>query len=344
MIGDLEDRWRAQVDEYATALVWADHGRTLFVGDAGGGVSAFAAAQGALIWSHKKAHENGVLALDVHPNGLVSTGQDGTARLWDPQSGQARATIVADAPWVEHARWSPDGRRLALAAGRHITLHGPDGALLGRLPAQESTVSALAWTSPQELASACYGGATFWAQPQGVATQTLRWTGSLISMALSPNGQIVACGSQDNSVHFWRRKTGRDSEMTGYPARPTALAFDARGELLATGGGEAITVWSFAGGGPEGSEPGLLELHTGRITTLRFVHRGARLASGGRDGAVVVWEVDRRGQGKPMGAALLAGVVEALAWQPGDEALAAIDAGGVVALWSCRPEKKRLFG
>ena len=34
---------------------------------------------------------------------------------------------------------------------------------------------------------------------------------------IKPDGDIVACGSQDNSVHFWRRSTGMDAEMTGYP-------------------------------------------------------------------------------------------------------------------------------
>ena len=56
-------------------------------------------------------------------------------------------------------------------------------------------------------------------------------------MVLSPDGGIVACGSQDNSVHFWRRSTGQDSEMFGYPGKPSALAFDDTGTLLATGGG-----------------------------------------------------------------------------------------------------------
>ena len=81
-------------------------------------------------------------------------------------------------------------------------------------------------------------------------------------MVLSPDGDIVACGSQDNSVHFWRRSTEEDSMMSGYPGKPSALAFDDTGTLLATGGGEAVTVWSFQGSSPEGTRPGVLELES----------------------------------------------------------------------------------
>ena len=67
--------------------------------------------------------------------------------------------------------------------------------------------------------------------------QKLEWQGSLVSMVFSSDGDIVAYGSQDNTVHFWRRSTKQDSMMSGYPAKPSALAFDDTGTLLATGGG-----------------------------------------------------------------------------------------------------------
>ena len=62
---------------------------------------------------------------------------------------------------------------------------------------------------------------------------------------LRPDGDIVACGSQDNTVHFWRRSSGKDSMMSGYAGKPSALALSASGILLATGGGQDVTVWSF---------------------------------------------------------------------------------------------------
>ena len=163
--------------------------------------------------------------------------------------------------------------------------------------------------------------------------QMLEWKGSLVSMVLSPDGDIVACGSQDNSVHFWRRSTAQDSMMSGYPAKPSALAFDDTGTLLATGGGEKVTVWSFQGNGPEGTSPGALEVHDELVTTLAFACRGRCLASGGRDCTVVVWSLKPSGQGDPIGGALLNDIVGDLYWRPDGRALAALDAQGGVTAW-----------
>ena len=121
--------------------------------------------------------------------------------------------------------------------------------------------------------------------------------------------------------------------MSGYPAKPSALAFDDTGTLLATGGGEAVTVWSFQGSGPEGTRPGVLELHVQPVTTLAFARRAMRLASGARDGAVVVWSLQRDGEGDPIGDAVVADAVAGLYWRPDGRALAALDARGGVTVW-----------
>ena len=104
--------------------------------------------------------------------------------------------------------------------------------------------------------------------------------------------------------------------MSGYPGKPSALAFDDTGTLLATGGGEAVTVWSFRGSGPEGTRPGVLIHHVQTVTALTFARRGMRLASGARDGVVVVWSLRRDGQGDPIGLAPVADVVGSLYWRP----------------------------
>ena len=168
----------------------------------------------------------------------------------------------------------------------------------------------------------------------GEHKERFEWKGSLVSLALSPDSDVIACGSQDNSVHFWRRSTGEDSMMSGYPGKPMALAFDSTGTLLATGGGEAITVWSFEGNGPEGTYPGSLELHERAVSTLSFAPDGLTLASGGRDGLVFVWSLQSDGQGRPEGAAMLESVLAEVCWRPDGKALAALDGEGIVTVWA----------
>ena len=120
----------------------------------------------------------------------------------------------------------------------------------------------------------------------------------------------MACGSQDNTVHFWRRSTEEDSMMSGYPVKPSALAFDDSGALLATGGGEAVTVWSFHGRGPEGTTPGVLEFHAQPVTTLSFAPGAMLLASGGsrrQRGCVVASERRNRRPARGRGCGGLSG-------------------------------------
>jgi WD40 repeat protein len=278
------------------------------------------------------------MALAHHPRAprLASSGHDGRVVVRDTLTGAVVHTLTSPDPWIDHLAWSPGGAWLAAAAGRHLRVWDGEGALVGCSEAHPSTVSALGWWAEDEVATACYGQVAFWRLPIGAPRETLRWKGSLVSMTLSPRGDVVACGSQDHTVHFWRRGTGQDSMMSGYAGKPASLAFDATGRLLATGGGESVTVWSFTNGGPEGTEPGVLSLHPAPITALRFAHRGAILASGGREGGVVVWKLRDDGNGGPIGAAVGSAAVEALAWRPDDRALAAIDANGEVTTWRVR--------
>ena len=333
--GVLRPGWSASVDDYAIAGGWTARGESLVVGDAAGGVYAFDGRSGKTIWAQRGVHEGGVLALAVHPNrpAFATAGQDGRVLVWSAAEGQVSMAIDVGSDWVENVAWSRGGKRLAASCSRQVHAYGADGARIWRSDDHPSTVSAIAWSGTEELATACYGRVAFFDVSTGELRQKLEWTGSLVSMVLSPDGDIVACGSQDNSVHFWRRSTEQDSMMSGYPAKPSALAFDDTGTLLATGGGEAVTVWSFQGSGPEGTRPGVLEHHVETVTTLAFARRGMRLASGARDGGVVVWSLGRDGQGDPIGAAPVADVVGALCWRPDGRALAALDAQGGATVW-----------
>ena len=333
--GILRRGWSAAVGDYAIAGGWTLRGEALVVGDVAGGVYAFDGKSGATAWARQGAHDGGVLAMAIHPSGttFATAGQDGRVLVWDVAEGQVIQAIDVGGGWVENVAWSPDGQWLAASSSRQVRAYGADGGEVWRSDDHPSTVSAIAWSSAGELATACYCRVAFFDVSTGEIRQKLEWQGSLVSMVLSPNGDIVACGSQDNSVHFWRRSTAQDSMMSGYPAKPSALAFDDTGTLLATGGGEAVTVWSFQGRGPEGTRPGVLKRHAQTVTTLAFARREMRLASGSRDGSVVVWSLRRNGKGRPVGSAVLADIGAELYWRPDGGALAALDARGGVTVW-----------
>ena len=58
-----------------------------------------------------------------------------------------------------------------------------------------------------------------------------------------------------------------------------------------------------------------------------------RLASGARDGSVVVWGVKKNGEGDAIGAVLMKGLISAIAWRPDGRVLATATANGGIAAW-----------
>ncbi len=342
-MGVLRRGWWAVLGDYAIAGGWSLGGQVLVASDTAGGVYAFDGESGATAWERRGAHDGGVLSMAIHPSGsgFATAGQDGHVLIWNAAEGQISRAIDVGSDWVENVAWSPDGQLLAASCSRRVHAYAADGAEVWRSDDHPSTVSAIAWSGIEELATACYGRVTFFEAATGDVRQQLEWQGSLVSMVLSSDGGIVACGSQDNSVHFWRRSTEMDSEMFGYPAKPSALAFDDTNTLLATGGGPTVTVWSFRGKGPEGTTPGVLEFHERPITTLAFAPGAMRLASGGRDGSVVVWDLRRNGKGGRIGAQDVGDPVAKLYWRPDGGALAAFDARGGVTVWRIEQTKGR---
>ena len=336
--GALKTGWSATTGDYAIAGAWGHRGSVLVVADVSGGVFGFESTSGAVRWQRVASHEGNLLAMAMHPSGktIATSGQDGKVVVCSVDDGRVLRVIELGNGWVEHVAWSPDGQLLAASKSRQVYVYDLDGTEVWQSDPHPSTVSAIAWAGPHELATACYGRVSFFDTSSGELSQKLQWKGSLVSMVLSPSGEVVACGSQDNSVHFWRRSTGEDAMMQGYAGKPSQLAFDEAGLLLATGGGESVTVWSFQGDGPEGSRPGVLSLHVKPITALAFANRGRRLASGGRDGGVVVWSLQGSGDGGPIGAAMVGDVIAELLWRPDDHALACLDASGGVTVWRLR--------
>ncbi len=331
----LKSGWSYFVDDYAISGGWSFNGKALIVCDAAGGVYVFNGQSGEMIWSQKEVHQGGILSTAVHPliNRFATGGQDGRIVIWNTYENKKEKVIDLGGGWIENLSWSKDGELLAISCSRYIYVYSKDGDEVWKSNNHNSTVSNIAWSVNKELATTCYGIVSFFDGMSGEVKQKLKWKGSLVSMVLSPNGDIVVCGSQDNTIHFWRRSTEQDSMMSGYPLKPSTLSFDETGSFLATGGGEEVTIWSFKGNGPEGTTPLSLKLHTRPITSLAFANRGMNLASGSRDGTVVLWDLKSVNEESELSETNVSDSVSKLYWRADDRALAGLDRQGGVTVW-----------
>lgn len=330
---ELQPRWTIDVGDYVVAAEISKDGRLCIVGGGDGRVLGVELESGRVLFE-QQAHAGGVLGVSLSPDGMqfATCGQEPNAKLW-----RATGEFVCELPgggaqWVEHVAWAPAGARIATGAGRRVRVWTPAGEPLVETEPMASTVSNLAWrTDGTALAASCYGGVYIWPFVSGAKNRRLEWKGSLISMAWSPDAKVIACGSQDSSVHFWRLNSGQDSQMSGYPSKPKALAWDCESKLLATSGHAVVTVWDFRGKGPEGTRPLQLDAHKGLCTRLAFSPKKGILASASQDTSVLLWE-PRRGT-RPIRYAFLEDEVTALCWHPEHRGLLGADASGTLRYW-----------
>lgn len=348
---ELTKHWAATLDDYVIDLGWSpadlSGGPILAAASAAGPITLHALADGRLLHP-LPGHENGTNALAWAPSSgpalLVSGGQDGSVKRWDPVAGQHLGTTKLGSDWVEHLAWvaatppapgaTAGPARLFAAAGRTLTALAADGTVIRTFPPAAKTLTALA-AHPRggALAAACYGGVSIWDADDGLRQKELVYQNGIHALVWSPDGRWLVSGNQDPSVHLWIPEQDLEFHMSGYEGKVKFLTFDYASRWLATSGGRDACVWDCAGAGPEGREPVMLP-HEAPVCAVRFQNTHGLLATGSADGAVQLWSPERR---QPLRATVrMPSPATRLAWSPDDAYLAIGTERGAVYVLACR--------
>jgi WD40 repeat protein len=256
----------------AGGLAYSPDGSLLAVGSEDGHVNVYEAASGreALVL---KGHVGRVNAIAFDPSGstLATAGLvDGTARIWDAESGDELASVDL-ARSQRHAGDPCPLYRTSLTQAFDVAF-SPDGTML----------ATGGWGGPSST--------LIWDPASGERRLVLaqdseqgQWGRSV---DFSPDGRLVA-GQGLDDIFVW------SADDAGFVARMpeqqvTALAFSPDGRRLATGSLDGgLKMWEARTGRQLDSLTGNL----GQVLDLAFSPDGASLATTSSDGTVRLWDV-----------------------------------------------------
>ena len=205
-----------------------------------------------------EGHTGSVIAVDFSPDGqmLASGGGDHAIRLWRLPDGEAIKTLTGHEWTVCGVAISPDGQLLASGSDY-------DGAVrLWRLPEGE----------------ALKGLTTFSGQNIGFVNR------GVSSLAISPDGRLLACGGRDDAIRLWRLPEGEElALLAGQPALVIGVAFGPDGRFMVSASGDGVMrMWQLP-------ELEIMKTFTGYAFALS--PDGRLLVSAGRDDALRAWQL-----------------------------------------------------
>lgn len=194
-------------------------------------------------------HTREILDVAFSPDGktLVSCGLDGL-RVWDANTGRPLHTLT-ELGLLERLVFSPDKKTLATGNGvdRIYLLDANTYSLVHRINLLRS--SDLGGYTREEFSPdgkkitfVVERKAHVWEVSTGKLLQTLDHSNSI---ALSPNGKLLATGSQEGPIHLWDFNTGEPIRtLIGHSDSVNSVAFSPDGRTLASSSSDGtVLLW-----------------------------------------------------------------------------------------------------
>jgi WD40 repeat protein len=191
-----------------------------------------------------RGHSGRIDRLIFSPDGrsLVSAGDDRLAIVWDLVSRMPLRTFPSESEVPSHLQFSRDGQRLVSASSTESAVIITDiaNAAMQRIaqPECQPMLSLAADGNADRLALGCADLILRVVRTNGGRTQNLRGTtGVFTSCAFSPDGTLLAAGSERGTVYVWELSATSAEPAQRYQSqdlagRVAAIAFTPDGHRL----------------------------------------------------------------------------------------------------------------
>lgn len=246
-----------------------------------------------------EGHTGPVTDIAFTPDGesLASATIDHTTKLWDLRTGICRSTPTGDGDLTNRPCWFPDGWRLGFYDHR---VFSPSGMPMMTLRSRIRSAILLLSPDNETLAatSANYvitlydvdSSVPDWPLPSRTIQHTLRGhNASVIALAFSSDGGMIASAAVDCTVRIWDVHTGTVMHVieTGQNS-VWAVTFSPDCKMIALGSDDSkIRLWNLDTRRPQSIFAG----HDDPVTDLKFSPDSSTLASASMDCTVRVWDV-----------------------------------------------------
>ncbi|MEB3340390.1 hypothetical protein [Okeania sp.] len=153
-------------------------------------------------------------------------------------------------------------------------------------------------------------------------------TDSVMSVAFSPDNQIIASGSKDKTVMLWNREGKWLKTLPGHKKWVSSVSFSPDGKILASASDDGtVKLWT-----NKGKLLRTINAHNSWILGVSFSPDGQAIATASYDNTVKLWSLDGKLQKTFLKGA--SDSVTSVSFSPDGQVLASSSYDGKVKLWS----------
>lgn len=225
------------------------------------------AVRGVLSWTiESRNHRGRVNTLSISPDGqqIVTSGMDGTVRIWNLKTGELVRVMVGHNHYVTNLAWSPCGNVIASAGcydGSARLWNAKTGQPLRVFKKLRSPVKQVAWTADgTQLLIGCgdSGGQLYrWTAATDQVAEFMEVRGSMGAVSWSPDGKRLAMCVSEQPANVFDVASMKAIFTCGLATDwDTHAAWSPDSRVLATGRSEQTSVWTLDKPGPPLMLPG----------------------------------------------------------------------------------------